>query len=259
MLALFMLSILFLRTLWLFVQNITTIESWEIERHEALVQRARASGGYLSTSDGIRVHIRKQEFPYDIGFFRNMRDAMGGSANVSHSNCLWAAKVLTETLQIISWFWPFSNVPSRNKGTHFVTNGFEDDDVVWPPLDPDQMAKHNRKTADGEPFTFSDATDDPECRKMAFARRQEADLLRRRMVSNRREAEVESGEFQHYLLHPHIASEISSEADFKPWTNSEGERLRDFGVDDVESDEDDIPLAELLKRRRQANAIGATD
>ena len=36
------------------------------------------------------------------------------------------------------------------------------------------------------------------------------------------------------------------------WRNSEGERLKDFGVDeDAEFyDEDDIPLAELLRRRR---------
>lgn len=82
-LTLTILSILLLRTLWLFLQNTTTIESWEIERHEMLVQRARATGGYLTAPDGTQVRVRKQEFPYDLGFFKNMKEGMGGSANVS--------------------------------------------------------------------------------------------------------------------------------------------------------------------------------
>ena len=35
------------------------------------------------------------------------------------------------------------------------------------------------------------------------------------------------------------------------WRDSEGERLEDFGVDeDIEFDEDDLPLSELLTKRR---------
>lgn len=42
------------------------------------------------------------------------------------------------------------------------------------------------------------------------------------------------------------------------WRNSEGERLKDFGVDedvefyDEQEDEDDVPLGELLARKRAA-------
>ena len=38
------------------------------------------------------------------------------------------------------------------------------------------------------------------------------------------------------------------------WRNSEGDRLRDFGVEEeIEFyDEDDVPLAKLLRRRKQA-------
>lgn len=44
------------------------------------------------------------------------------------------------------------------------------------------------------------------------------------------------------------------------WRNSEGERLKDFGVDEEvefydeqeEDEEDDVPLSELLARRRAA-------
>lgn len=40
------------------------------------------------------------------------------------------------------------------------------------------------------------------------------------------------------------------------WRNSEGDRLDDFGVDEAVEfyDEDDIPLAELLSRRRVAGS-----
>lgn len=64
--------------------NTTTIESWEIERHETLVRRARVLGGYLEGPAGKRIQIKKQEFPYDIGFWSNIKNGMGGSANVSN-------------------------------------------------------------------------------------------------------------------------------------------------------------------------------
>lgn len=57
--------------------NTTTIESWEIERHETLLRRARPFGGFLEGPDGIRVRIIKQEFPYDIGFWKNIKQGMG--------------------------------------------------------------------------------------------------------------------------------------------------------------------------------------
>lgn len=42
------------------------------------------------------------------------------------------------------------------------------------------------------------------------------------------------------------------------WRNSEGERLADFGVEEVVEfyDEDDVPLAEILRRRRVQQASG---
>lgn len=81
-LTLFALSLLLLRTLWSLGSNTTTIESWEIERHETLLRRARRLGGSLPGPGGISVHITKQEFPYDIGIWYNIKAGMGGSANV---------------------------------------------------------------------------------------------------------------------------------------------------------------------------------
>lgn len=83
----------------------TTIEGWEIERHETLVRRARALGGYLDGPDGIKVRITKQEFPYDIGIFQNFRQGIGGTP--------------------LLWLFPFAATPSNESGLSFETNGFE--------------------------------------------------------------------------------------------------------------------------------------
>ena len=94
------LSLLLVRNIWTLGANVTTIEGWEIERHEALLRRAKISGGYLDGPELVR-----QEFPYDIGILQNIRQGMGGSAFV--------------------WFWPFAATPSNQSGQEFETNGFE--------------------------------------------------------------------------------------------------------------------------------------
>jgi palmitoyltransferase len=81
-LTLVALSILLIRSIYSLGANVTTIESWEIERHETLLRRARHFGGYLDGPDGIQVRIKKQEFPYDIGIWQNIKAGMGGSSNV---------------------------------------------------------------------------------------------------------------------------------------------------------------------------------
>lgn len=103
--TLFALGILLVRNIWFLGSNVTTIESWEIARHEALVRRARVSGGYLDGPDGIKVRITRQEFPYDIGIFQNICQGMGGSA--------------------FFWLWPFAATPLNASGLRFETNGFE--------------------------------------------------------------------------------------------------------------------------------------
>lgn len=82
-LTVFALFILLVRSLWSLLFNITTIESWEIERHDTLVRRARTLGGYLEGPGGVKVRIKRQEFPYDIGLFSNIGQGMGGTMNVS--------------------------------------------------------------------------------------------------------------------------------------------------------------------------------
>lgn len=103
--TLFALAVLLVRNIWCLGGNVTTIEGWEIERHETLVRRARVRGGHLDGPGGVRVKIRKQEFPYDIGIIPNIRQGMGGP--------------------VVSWLWPFTATPSNESGLDFETNGFE--------------------------------------------------------------------------------------------------------------------------------------
>ena len=103
--TLFAVAILFVTNVWSLCANVTTIEGWEIERHETLLRRARVSGGYLDGPDGIRVKITKQEFPYDIGVLRNILQSMDGNALV--------------------WLWPLAWTPSIEHGFQFEVNGFE--------------------------------------------------------------------------------------------------------------------------------------
>jgi palmitoyltransferase len=84
-LTLFALFVLLVRSIWAIGANVTTIESWEIERHKTLLRRARYFGGYLDGPDGMKVRIRKQEFPYDVGILSNVKAGMGGSWNVCSS------------------------------------------------------------------------------------------------------------------------------------------------------------------------------
>lgn len=99
----------------------------------------------------------------------------------------------------------------------------------------------------------------------AFYKRQQYDL--------RRLAEYSSGEVrrrhfpaQNGRHHEEEDASDQSRGSVEPdtggesWQNSEGDRLGDFGVDeDVEFyDEDEVPLAELL-RRRKANTTQVQD
>ncbi len=74
--------------------NMTTIEEWEAEHHETLVDEGRAD------------HV---EFPYDIGIYENLKAVLGP--------CPWL------------WLWPWAT--AVGDGFSFPTNGFSD--AGWPP------------------------------------------------------------------------------------------------------------------------------
>ncbi|KAJ4307760.1 Palmitoyltransferase [Neodidymelliopsis sp. IMI 364377] len=258
--TLFMLGILLLRNIWCLAVNTTTIEGWEIERHKTLLRRARHFGGYLSTPDGTQVRIRRQEFPYDIGFFANIAQGMG-SANP------------------LAWFNPFAATPTTASGLSFETNDFEDKDTVWPPPDPDRSYRRRAKE-EGPAFTYRDSELSQRDTVAAFRARQVEDEVRRRQPFVKRmeavrdrgsEAVLDRRDEDDVYDVADAADDASEEAEDEGrkygdgenegeegWRNSEGERLKDFGVDeDVEfydEQEDDMPLSELLAKRQAASA-----
>lgn len=101
--VLFALVLLLGRTLWSLAVNTWTIEGWEIERHHTLLRRAKTLGGHLEGPDGMKVRIDHQEFPWDVGIWSNICQAMG-SRNP------------------LNWFWPFAQSPTTESGLIFEHN-----------------------------------------------------------------------------------------------------------------------------------------
>ena len=214
-------GLLFLRNTWVLVTNVTTIEGWEIERHEELIQRARRNGGYLNGPDGYQLHLTRQEYPYDIGIFANIAQGM--------------------TAPIVFWLLPFAPTAANETGLHFQTNGFDgmtttlicqpeltgSIDRPWPPPDPDRIQRKSLRIREPLGILADDDQMTPSARVEAFRQRQIKDIERRKHQNHEEELDIAS----------------------KSWANAEGERLEDFGVDD--EDEDDIPLSELMQRRKQ--------
>ena len=252
-LTLFALSILFVRNVWCLGANVTTIEGWEIERHQTLVRRARKLGGYLNGPDGQKIRLVKQEFPYDIGIYKNIRQGMGSSP--------WL------------WLWPFTSSPSHASGLDFETNGFEgrdlrhtfdltdlnrlDPSLQWPPPDPDRMPRSDRQVSQAwASFVENEAVSDRD-RLYQFYQRQGQDLKRlsRKGTPSRCSTIHEHQNIGQIDIDNGAIESIGSPSkaeDVEVWRDSEGDRLDDFGVDeDIECfNEDEIPIAELLRRRR---------
>lgn len=237
-LTLFLVSVTFIRAVWGLGGNITTIESWEIERHEQLLRRARVLGGYLDGPDGIRVKIVRQEFPYDVGIWNNIAQGMGSN-------------------NPLAWFWPLSRT-LRTNGLSFEENGFEVPGITWPPPDPDRMPRMERtSSAPQDPFTDRNQDLSPAEEIMAFKKRQQADFESRAEHYGVKRRRPFHERFEQSTLE---AAENDSQGRSEPessgeegWQDTGGNRLKDFGVDeDVEFyDEDDIPIAELLRRRKR--------
>lgn len=235
------LSILLIHSISSLAINTTMIESWEIERHEALLERAKKMGGYVYAPGGRKLRITRQEFPYDIGIWRNLCQGMG-------------------TRNVFMWFMPFGGAPSVDSAMRWETNGFEDVGVQWPPPDPDRMLRPTASiTRELQAFVHNDRRhgSSVEDEVAAFRRRQQADLKRWE-----RPGEIQKQ--KNLGVRDALPSsdmedeEWSSEGEYEEgmdgqvgWTNSDGDRLRDYGVDE-EADglDEDLPLSELLRRQK---------
>ncbi|KAJ8058128.1 hypothetical protein OCU04_012986 [Sclerotinia nivalis] len=242
-LSLFAMSLLLMRTAYSLATNMYMIEAWEIERHDAIIERSKTRNmrGYVYANGGRKVRVEKVEFPFDIGIWENIVQGMG-------------------TTNVLMWFNPFAGGPSVESAGKWEENGFNDKEGMWPPPDPDKLGR--RAGCNGvETYPLEEKVyGSVEEERDAFKKRQEADLKRWKKddmdtMSNggdgfyeeEDEAEDEDDKY---------VSEYEEGLDGEEgWTNSEGDRLRDYGVDEEADimDEDDIPLGELLRRRKARN------
>lgn len=240
LLVTFSLTVLYVRTLWSSAEGYTTIETWEQDRHDALVRRRR---------------VRRQQFPYDIGFWDNLCSAHGGTGN------------------ILAWYWPFAQSPEVGEtvrgsggmklkgGVEWEVNGYEDLNAVWPPLDPDKVVAAGESERTPSMASRAVLAETGDSWAEGVRRRQKEDLTRRNgyggsgkgldglNVAYEMEEEGEAAPLlasrrDRTLEYPRIANR-------KRWTNNDGETLADYGVDeDAEDADEDVPLAELIRRRK---------
>lgn len=234
------LGIMLITTTKSWILNMTMIESWEAERHETIASRGGRDWWDVAGPDGKTIRFEQVEFPYDIGFFANMAQAMGTSF-------------------VPFWLFPLAGNPrlqsssSKDRtGWEWPENGFNRKEGMWPPPDPEKIRRQARAwPAAKRDFAaeLAELDGEPEDVKAAFRKRQEADTARRRV---KLVSELEEDEDEDY--------------DGKEWANDVGETLRDFGVDDDDDDDileegatttahdEDVPLAELMRRRKAAAA-----
>lgn len=137
-----------------------------------------------------------------------------------------------------------------------------DASVVWPPPDPDRMPRRVRPLDPLDAFTHGDYSTSKAEQIDSFRRRQERDIARfqgsntqvhRRRPFHERYSHAQDPDAMEYRAESD--GSLSSEGE-EGWRNSEGDRLQDFGVDEDADfyDEDNIPLAELLRRRQHKDS-----
>lgn len=229
---------------WLF--NCTMIEGWQLERHEAVIERGGRDWWDIHGPDGKKVRIEKIEFPYDLGIFTNMAQAMG-------------------TSNFLLWPFPFSASPKvgmkgKGNGWEWKENGFNRQEGMWPPLDPEKMRRANREwPAARRNFAaeLQDVEASPEDEKRMFRERQKRGAERKQHIL----AELE--EVDNYDAFDEHGEQNLFEGPAS-WRNTDGERIQDYGVDeDAEGyafeevlGEDDVPIAELIRRRHVLRPMG---
>ena len=174
------------------------------------------------------MRIERQEFPYDVGIWKNLCQAMG-------------------TNNMFMWFMPFGGAPSIESAGNWEVNGFEDKDKVWPPPDPDKLPRGEISSQNSGVREYGSIEEEKE----AFRRRQQQDYKRWGYTENLDEAAEEEAESEEYESGYEEEEEEGIDGE-KGWTNSEGDRLRDYGVDEEAEvvGDDEIPLGELLRRRK---------
>ncbi|KAH6608995.1 palmitoyltransferase pfa4 [Trichoderma cornu-damae] len=229
----FALAIMLASTVHGWLLNRTMIEGWEVHRHEANVGRGGRDWWDMTGPGGEKLQFEKVEFPYDIGFFANMAQAMG-------------------TSNVLLWFFPLAGNPRISKtgsgvGWAWEENGFNRKLGMWPPLDPEKLRRAAREWGLSRRNFEAELRDEelsPQELIGAFRRRQQEDFRRRNGLM----AELE--EADDYASGGDSDSREGSS--LRDWVDADGQRLRDYGVDEDTDDqgEEDVPIAELLRRRK---------
>ncbi|KAL7808539.1 zf-DHHC domain-containing protein [Trichoderma aethiopicum] len=230
-----LLGLMLFGTLKSWALNRTSIEELEQDRHEANFRNGGAARDWwdLTGPDGERLQLEHVEFPYDVGFFANMAQAMG-------------------TSNVLLWFFPLAGNPRVSKtrtgpGWTWEENGFNRKEGMWPPVNPEKLRRSQREMGVSRRDYERELEDyglSTEEQVEAFKRRQEEDFRRRKrnLMAELEEAEV-------CRLMGDRASD--DEGSMFGWTHAGGDSLADYGVDEnAEEEDEDVPLAELLRRRR---------
>lgn len=134
-----------------------------------------------------------------------------------------------------------------------------DPSLSWPPPDPDRMPRSSNQPPFEQPFVYDEDLSTDSNNVDTFRRRQQEDLKRYdggATTSIRRRPFHERYKSRHDRDEPSASQPAETDdlgSSEEGWRDSEGDRLDDFGVDEhVEMyDEDDIPLAELLRKRHE--------
>ncbi|KAI0020121.1 zf-DHHC-domain-containing protein [Xylariomycetidae sp. FL0641] len=266
---------------WAF--NTTMIEGWEVERHEA--QLARRPADEAAFLDPAAPRPDPVEFPYDVGIPANLAAAMGSpnplvwllpfapGPEVNHDGSRRGAgwEYEENDLNDRPGLWPPPD-PDRARSA-----------ALWARRRAELAARNahdHQQQYPGPPGTRA-----AEDEKAAFRRRQERwGRTRQRLLgeleevadfddhdddddeSERGGAEEEGYAAAASAAAMHHARPRYGVATEGRWTNAEGEQLGDFGVDEeAEADDglapasaaaaaamedEDVPLAELIRRRK---------
>lgn len=259
------LGIMLVNTIRGWALNQTMIEGWEIDRHEVVAARGGRDWWDVVGADGEKMRFEKIEFPYDVGIYANMSQALGTSNPLLWLNPFAGTLRISEDGKGAGWDWE--------------ENGFNREEGMWPPLDPEKVRRAARNWPAGRrdfaaELRAVDNEENTEDRKEAFRRRQEEDFKRKqRIIADLEEVgqfdDLEEEDEDEDENEDDDESDGDEEDDEKsptlgislPWVNSDGDRLHDYGVDEDAEDgiDDDVPLAELLRRRKNTRHVDEDD
>ncbi|KAL8750665.1 MAG: hypothetical protein Q9184_006344 [Pyrenodesmia sp. 2 TL-2023] len=132
-----------------------------------------------------------------------------------------------------------------------IAESVADPGTLWPPPDPDRIPRRQHNAEDHDPFRYEAGSSQLDVK--AFQERQGRDAMRLTDAKNSLTPRTPFRN-QSHLGDPTeqsqaVASRQAHAGTGPKWRDSEDNTLCDFGVDE-EAEEDNIPLAEILARKK---------